>query len=165
MSDEIHGGWQTNYPSLQEHAELVQKQFEGEEREGLMTRMTVREAMETFGDTLNIASTGAISKKGRTDEVRVIFDGSHSVDLNPGIRVRDQVRFPIAADGKEHTSDIAHEGGPHFSLHVDFSKAHRRVAVVKEDWGRQACQVLGTAAKAAREAIVDPEGAAGAQSL
>ena len=62
-----------------------------------MCRMTVKEALLEFGDDLNIASTGAIAKKGRT-EVRVIFDGTHGNELNPGIRVRDQVRFPVAAD-------------------------------------------------------------------
>ena len=40
--------------------------------------------MDEYGDDLSIAATGAIEKKGRTDEVRVIFDGSHGVVLNPG---------------------------------------------------------------------------------
>ena len=124
-TDEMHQGWQTNYPSRKEHVELVQKQFEAEKLDGMMTTMKVREAIEEFGDSLNIASTAAIGKKGRTDEVRVLYDGTHGLDLNPGIRVRDQVRFPTASDGKSVLFEMGDEGGPHFSLNLDFSKAHR----------------------------------------
>ena len=88
--------------------------------------------MRTYGDRLNIASTGAIAKKGRTDEVRVIYDGTHGLDLNVGIQVRDQVKFPTCVDGKEVLSECSAEGGPHFSIHVDISKAHRRVPVLEE---------------------------------
>ena len=40
--DELHSGWQTNYSSIAEHADLVDQQFAQEEREGLMTRTTGR---------------------------------------------------------------------------------------------------------------------------
>ena len=100
--------------------------------------------------SLNIASTGAIAKKGRTDEVRVIYDGSHSLDLNPNIKVRDQVRFPTAADAKCLMSEIGDEGGPHYSIHIDFRKAHRRVPTLREEWGGQACQIKGSAAATAQ---------------
>ena len=45
-AEEMHGGWQANYPSLVEHAELVQRQFEAEEAEDLMCRTTLGDAME-----------------------------------------------------------------------------------------------------------------------
>ena len=151
--DELHQGWQLNYPSLDEHANLVESQFIQEEREGLMLRTTVGVALAKYGDALNIASTGAIAKKGKTDEVRVIYDGSHGLDLNPGIRVRDQVRFPTAADCKVALSAMADEGGPHFALYIDFSKAHRRFPVEEAEWGRQACQVKGSAANEAQKAL------------
>ena len=151
--DELHQGWQVNYPSLAEHADLVQKQFEAEREEGLMIDTTVRAAIIRYGDDLIIASAGAIAKKGRTDEVRVLFDGSHGVDLNPGIRVRDQVRYPTAADGKCVLGEMGDEGGPHFSLNLDFSKAHRRCPTEENEWGRQACQVKGSAAAAAKRAL------------
>ena len=73
-----------------------------------------------------------------------------SLITNPGIRVRDQVRYPIAQDGKAVLSECAEEGGPHFSIHIDYSGAHRQVAVEEAEWGRQACQVRGTAAEAAK---------------
>mgnify|MGYP003333509867 CR=1 FL=1 len=145
-----NGDWQRNYPSLREHAHLVEKQFREEEEEGLMMRMRLGDALKEFGDNLTIAATGAIEKKGRTDEVRVIYDGSHGITLNPGIRVRDQVRYPTAADCRALLEECADEGGPHFSLHYDVSKAHRRVPILRSEWGRQACQVSGSAAEAAQ---------------
>ena len=115
----------------------MEKQFEAEEAEGLMGHCTFREAMRTYGDRLNISSTGAIAKKGRTDEVRVIYDGVHGLDLNIGIRVRDQVKFPTCADRKEVLSECSAEGGPHLSLRVDISKAHCSVPTLQEDLERQ----------------------------
>ena len=73
---------------------MVQKQFEAEEKKGLMVETGVGKAPEEYGDDLEIASTAAIEKKDRTDEVRGIYDGSNGLDLNPGTRVRDQVRSP-----------------------------------------------------------------------
>ena len=72
-----------------------------------MCRTTVRDAMTEYGEDLLIAATGAIAKKGKDDEVRVIFDGSHGVDTNPGIRVRDQVKYPTSSDGKSVMSELS----------------------------------------------------------
>ena len=115
-----------------------------------MIETTVGEALKDYGDRLEIASTAAIEKKGRTDEVRVLYVGSNGLDLNPGIRVRDQVKYQTSADAKGVVAEAADEGGPHFSLKYDITKAHRRVAVEKCDWGRQACQIKGSAAATAQ---------------
>ena len=88
-TEDLQGEWQKNYPSLREHAAIVQKQFLEEEAKGWMCRTTVRAAMIEYGEELEIAGTGAIAKKGKEGEVRVIFDGSHGCNVNPGIRVRD----------------------------------------------------------------------------
>merc|ERR1712127_924100 len=115
----------------------------------MMMMMVVVMVME-YGDSPEIAATVAIAKKEKEGEVRVIFDGSHGCEVNPGIRVRDQVKCPTSADGKATLSECAEEGGPHFSVHVDFLGAHRQVGVLQEDWGRQACQISGTAAEASK---------------
>ena len=115
-----------------------------------MVQMTVRDALEEWGEDLVIAATGAIAKKGKEGEVRVIYDGSNGITTIPGIRVRDQVRHPVAQDGKAVLSECAEEGGPHCSLDIHYSGAHRQVAVEKSVWGRQACQVRGIAAEAAK---------------
>ena len=83
------------------------------------------------GDNLEIAATGAIAKNGKEGEVRVIFDGSHGCSLNPGIRVRDQVKYPTSSDGKAVLGECAEEGGPHYGVHIDFKGAHRQMGVVR----------------------------------
>ena len=44
--------------------------------------------------------------------------------------------------------DLHIEGIGHVCIIYDISKAHRRVPVLRAEWDRQACQVLGTAASA-----------------
>ena len=51
-----------------------------------MLTTAVGDALVKYGDSLNIASTGAIAKKGKTDEVRVIYDGSDALDLKTSTR-------------------------------------------------------------------------------
>ena len=46
--------------------------------------------------------------------------------------------------------EMLREQHPCFSLLFDVSKAHRRVPIIPSDWCRQACQVRGSAAEAAR---------------
>ena len=124
----------------------MREQFAEEAREGLMKRTTLGAALEEYGDSLNVAAMGAIAKKSSTGEVRVIYDGSHGVKLNQGIKVRDQIRLPTSADIKAMTAEAASEGTQHFCLVYDVRKAHRRVPVLRTDWGLQACQLDGTAA-------------------
>ena len=115
-----------------------------------MTVMSLREAIELYGEELLIAATGAIPKEGHgpDGDVRVIYDGSHGVFLNLGIKIRDQVRLPTAPDLKAVLAEMAEEGGEHFVLVYDVKKAHRRIPVLPSEWGRQACQVRGSAAAA-----------------
>ena len=149
-AEELHGEWQVNYSSLREHQEQVHNQFLEEEKEGLMCRMSLGEALDKYGPDLLITATGAIAKKGGTGDIRVIFDGSHGVLVNFEIIVRDQVRFPTSDDIKVVMREMHREQHPCFSLLFDVSKAHRRVPIVQSDWCRQACQVRGSAAEAAR---------------
>ena len=97
-----------------------------------MTVMSLRDAIELYGEELLIAATGAIAKKGQgpDGDVRVIYDGSHGVFLNLGIQIRDQVRLPTAPDLKAVLAEMAEEGGEHFVLVYDVKKAHRRIPVL-----------------------------------
>ena len=148
----LHGDWKANYSSLQEHEEQVLRQYDEEVRDGLMTKMALGEALELYGDNLVIAATGAIAKKGTVPggEVRVIYDGTNGVFLNYGIKIRDQIKFPTAPDLKAVMAELHEEAGSNFSLVFDISKAHRRIPVLPEEWGRQACQVRGSAAATAQ---------------
>ena len=133
----------------------VIKQYGKEIEEGLMGKSTLGDASGLNGHDLTIAATGAIAKKGTSPggEARVIYDGTNGIYLNYGIKVRDQVKFPAAPDNKAVLAELFDEGGDYISLLFDVSKAHRRVPVLPEEWGRQACQVSGTAAEASKSAL------------
>ena len=150
----LHGEWQTNYSSLHEHERQVLKQVEEEEKAGMLVRMSLGEALDRYGNDLLIAATGAIAKKGPGGDVRIIFDASNGCHLNQGIKIRDQVRFPTAPDVKATVAAMAEEGGAHFGLLIDVSKAHRRIPVLESEWGRQAFQVRGRAAAAAQALLL-----------
>ena len=64
--------------------------------------------------------------------------------------VRDQVQFPSAPDIKAVLAELHEEAGSFILLLFDVGKAHRRVPVLPEEWGRQACQVVGSAATTAQ---------------
>ena len=82
-------------------------------------------------------------------EVRVIYDGTNGIFLNYGIKIRDQVKFPASPDIKAVLAELYDEGGSFVTILFDVSKAHRRVPLLPEEWGRLACQVHGTAAATA----------------
>ena len=128
----MHGDWTTNYTSPKSYEEKVSAQYDAEVEDGLMTNISLGEALDRFGANLIIAATGAIAKKGTGPDaaIRVIYDGTNGVYLNYGIRIRDQVRFPTAPDVKAMTAENFAEGGSHFQLVFDVSKAHRRVPVL-----------------------------------
>ena len=152
-TEELSGSWQMSL-SLEEHSKTVENQLFEEETKGWMCRMTLNGAIEKCSDDLTIASTGAIFKQGK-EGGRVIYDGSHGIELNPRIRVRDQVRFPTAADGKVVLTECADEGGPYMSIHFDFSGAQRLCGVVEEGQGKKACQIFGIAASSAKSILAD----------
>ena len=128
------------------------RQYEAEIEEKLMARMSLGEALDTFGNDLLIAATGAIAKKGigPGGEVRVTDDGTNGVFLDYGIKIRDRIKFPGAPDIKAVLAELYDEGGSFATILFDVSKAHRRVPIVPEEWGRLACQVKGTAAATAQ---------------
>ena len=46
-------------------------------------------------------------------------------------------------------SELAETGKSYIMLMYDIKKAHRRIPVLQEEWGRQACQVRGSAVSSA----------------
>ena len=81
----------------------------------------------------------------------MIYDGTNGIYFNYGVQVRDQVKFPSAPDIKAVLAEMHEEGGASVPLLFDVSKADRRVLVLPEEWGRQACQVSGSAAAKAQK--------------
>ena len=137
----LHGDWKANYSSLKDHEEQVLSQYATEIEEGLMSKLSLGEALDRYGENLLLAATGAIAKKGNAPggEVRVIYDGTNGVFLNYGINIRDPIKFPTAPDIKALLAELYLEKSSVVSLLFDVSKAHRRVPVLEEEWeGRHA---------------------------
>ena len=105
-------------------------------------RMSEEEARRRFPG-LTVASLGAIKKGKPGGEVtaRILFDGTHGIDVNARIRIRDQERAPIAADVKRVLREKARLEEPTFALTADISEAHSQVPVDARDWHFLGCQV------------------------
>ena len=67
----------------------------------------------------------------------MIHDGTHGIDVNSKIVVRDQLRNPTAGDLRTLLEILP---GAFFALAGDVKRAHRLVKVAREDWGLQACR-------------------------
>ena len=103
------------------------------------------EARRRYGDRLAIASLAALEKGTDEDgdiEVRVLHDGTHGVNTNRFIKVRDGGVPPMASDLKTCLRMQAARGKPFCGLTVDAKSAHKVVAIRPEDWPLQACQVV-----------------------
>jgi hypothetical protein len=80
--------WAENYVSATERPDVLLKQFEADEAEGMMVRVPSSVAASTYGSKLAVASQGALLKSLDKDEHRVIHDGTFKVLVNHSIRVR-----------------------------------------------------------------------------
>ena len=109
---------------------------------GQVLRMSEEEARRRFPG-LTVASHGAIKKEKPGGEVttRILFDGTHGIDVNTRIRIRDQERAPIAADVKRALGEKAKQDEPTFALTADIAEAHRQVPIDARDWHYLGCQV------------------------
>ena len=109
---------------------------------GQVLRLSEEEARRRFPG-LTVASLGAIKKEKPGGEVtaRILFDGTHGIDVNTRIRIRDQERAPIAADVKRVLREKAGLEEPTFALTADISEAHRQVPIDARDWHYLGCQV------------------------
>ena len=109
-----------NYSSAAELAEALEVQLELSVTKSQAFKLTEREAKEKYGDKLVVAALGAQVKSGSKEAgdltIRLLFDGTHSVPVNKGIRVRDQDKSPAAQDIKRFLRELA-DGGA-FWWHV-----------------------------------------------
>ena len=129
----------TNYPSADEAREIIQKQFEEEERMGWMYPLSDSEARKRFGSKLRVASLAAIPKDEKT--VRVLFDGTHSVQVNNEIQIEDQLEFSTPSE-LARTMEVAQEQdwGVVLAIAADIMKAHRRFLHDERDHGYLCCK-------------------------
>ena len=128
-----------NYASAKAVPEQLEKQFEEEEALGFMYPLSEKEARRRFGDTLRVASLGAIIKDDGS--VRALFDGTHSVKLNNMIVIADRLEFPTPSN-VARAMEVQQEDGHNLLIGIaaDIAKAHRRFKHAPEDHGYLGCR-------------------------
>ena len=133
-----------NYSSAAELAEAVESQLELSVEKGQAFKLTEHEAREKYGDRFVVAALGAQVKSGSKETgdltIRLLFDGTHGVPVNKGIRVRDQDKSPAAQDIKRVLRELAEHSGPKFGFKVDVKDAHRLIPISPQDWHLLACR-------------------------
>ena len=99
----------TNYASAEESHEDIRRQVMEEVDMGSIKKYGENEARAKFKERLAIAALGAVPKELGSDRVRLIHDGSYSVDINRRIKVRDRMRFPLCDDAAAVLVEIEEE--------------------------------------------------------
>ena len=94
---------------------------------------------EAFWGTSTVASLAAIPKDETT--VRVIFDGTHGVQVNNEIVIQDRLEFPTPSE-LATVMEVAQEQdwGVVLGIAADIMKAHRRFLHAEEDHGLLGCK-------------------------
>eukprot|EP00435_Cladocopium_sp_Y103_P074476 s164_g49.t1 len=109
-----------------------------------------RQVMEEVeaGTIIEMSALGAVPKELGSSVVRIVHDGSFSVDVNHRIKVLDRMRFPSIDDAAGILAHVEDEirskgGGARCSLLYDISRAHKPLPVDEDDWGYQAFRLPG----------------------
>ena len=97
-------------------------------------------AQRKLGKGITVASLGGTKDDG-TPVARVVFDGTHGVNINQAIKVRDQGAAPGAPNVKRAMKDKADVQAALFGLVEDIEGAHNLVPVREEDGRHQCCRV------------------------
>ena len=95
MQEEI---WRSNYQSVEAHKDFVRQHFEEECAEGLMEKLTVKEAKAKYGKRIAISSLAVLVEENHQGKRRVIHDATHGTRINNRIRCRDKVRSPSSRE-------------------------------------------------------------------
>lgn len=86
-----------NYKSAEESSVDIRRQVKEDLEAGTVIRLSEAEAERRYRGRLAVAALGAVPKEINSVRVRLIHDGSYSVDVKR-IRVRDRMRFPLVDD-------------------------------------------------------------------
>eukprot|EP00438_Fugacium_kawagutii_P024076 Skav212939 [mRNA] locus=scaffold374:464240:467185:- [translate_table: standard] len=137
-----------NYKSAEENSADIRRQVLEEVERGSIIKMALKDAETTYKGRLAVAALGAVPKELGSTTVRVVHDGSYSVDVNHRIKVLDRMRFPMIDDASGVLRHLKEEnrkrgGTSRFSLLYDISRAHKLIPVAKCDWGFQAFRLPG----------------------
>ena len=128
----------SNYNSVEGFKDQVQAQFEEEAALGWMQRMSDSEFRERYQGSYAISALAVLQEK---DKIRVLHDGSNGTMVNHKIRCRDRQRMPTLKEKTVLLNEYRDEGAIAVSLLADASKAHRRIKILPDEWGFQACRL------------------------
>lgn len=167
--DDFKDTFAENYKSAEESSVDIARQVKEEVERGSIVSMSLKEAEEAFKGRLAIAALGAVPKEQGSSVVRIVHDGSYSVDVNHRIKVRDRMRFPTIDDAAGvllHLEDQVQENGglARFSMLYDVARAHKLLPVKKSDWGFQAFRLPGSEEEAEDRVFLHTRGTFGIAS-
>lgn len=146
--ESFHDVFAENYDSARSNEGDIVRQVMEEVEKGTIIHMDMGTAKEKFKGRLAVAALGAVPKELGSSVVRIVHDGSYSVDVNHRIKVLDRMRFPTVDDAGGvlcHLEDVLEEmgGGARMSVLYDVARAHKLVPIKEEDWGYQAFRLPG----------------------
>lgn len=90
VEEEMREIWAENYESAEAGKEDIYRQVDEELKRGTVKLFSEEEAKRRYRDRLAVAALGGIPKELNSDRVRLIHDGTYSVDVNRRFRVRDR---------------------------------------------------------------------------
>ena len=133
--------WRTNYASAEPHIDELERQLEELTARGKAIKLT-ETAMRKRWPSAVPASLGVQEKVGAEGDIsiRLLYDGTHGVDVNKRIRQRDHERGPSAPDLKAFLRAIADTGRTARTVTADVEDAHRTVNIRHQDWQHQVCR-------------------------
>ena len=146
--EEFRDSMAANYKSAEENSVDIKRQVMEEVEAGTIIEMGAKEAASRYQGKLAVAALGAVPKELGSSVVRIVHDGSFSVDVNHRIKVLDRMRFPSIDDAAGILAHVEDEirskgGGARCSLLYDISRAHKLLPVDEDDWGYQAFRLPG----------------------
>ena len=128
-----------NYGSLEEHLEVVEAQFKQEEKEGFMLEISDEELRKRYGTNFAISPLAVLVEN--PEKIRVIHDGTHKTRINHRIKCVDKLRAPGVREKHVQLRGNRDRGVIPISILADFSKAHRLVKIIPEEWGMLGCKL------------------------
>ena len=146
--EELRETWADNYESAEEGKVDIWRQVDEEVANGTILKFTEEEIKAEYGQRVAVAALGAVPKELGSEKVRLIHDGSYSVDVNRRIKVRDRMRFPLIDDAtavlvEAQEMAAAQKTERRSSLVYDIKRAHKLIPVRREDWALQAFRLPG----------------------
>ena len=127
-----------NYNSAEENSAWLEAHFEEEVAEGRMIRLRWPQLRAEY--PVHAVAAVAVLVNDFTGKKRAVHDATHHVRVNHKIRVRDRLRMPGPREKRYLLAKYRDARAVPFAVLGDVEKAHRRVKVVREEWGLLACQ-------------------------